>query len=143
MWRSVVDGSSNYQIKRLRKFDSTFQQVVKKHYRKDKKNLKRFIETVERHIELELAVEPCDTSVSDAEPFPKTSAVEGFELRKKRWRNLPGLQGKSKYGRLIFLVDKAAMIVYLVWFYTHAEFPSRPPDKSLKIEISQITNTQD
>lgn len=138
MWRQVVDGFNSYRLRSSKKFDTTFQSVIKKHYRKDKKNRQAFKSLIQRYVEVELTANPCGNEISDAEPFPDNSYRQNCQLRKKRWRNLPVLRGKSKYGRLIFLVDTQTKIVHLLWLYTHSEFPKRPPEKALGTAIDQI-----
>lgn len=134
------NGSNNYQIRRLKKFEITYEALIKKHYRKDTKGRKEFQELVENYLR-ELEISPCSDCVSDNEPFPSNTAEQDFEFRKKRWRRLPRLQGAARFGRLLFIVCHSKRIVYLIWIYTHAEYQepkSRPPDKDLKVEVNLI-----
>ena len=135
-----ADGSSKYQIKRLGKFEGTYQALIKKHYRRDAKAREKFEYLVEDFVK-EVENSPCSDCVSDPEPFPASTAEQGFEFRKKRWRRLPGLQGAARFGRLLFVVYHPKKIVYLVWIYTHAEYQepkSRPPDKDLEVEVNLV-----
>ena len=134
------DGSNKYQIRRLGKFKDTYRALVKKHYRRDAKAKEKFEHLVENFLK-EVEASPCSAHVSDPESFPASTAEQGFEFRKKRWRGLPGLQGAARYGRLLFVVYHPKKIVYLVWIYTHAEYQepkSRPPDKELKFEVNFV-----
>lgn len=98
-----VNGSNNYQIRCLGKFESTYQALIKKHYRRDAKAKGKFEQLVEEFIK-EAENNPCSNCVSDPEPFPAGTANQGFEFRKKRWRRLPGLRGAARFGRLLFVV---------------------------------------
>ncbi|MDL5048348.1 hypothetical protein QQ054_20270 [Oscillatoria amoena NRMC-F 0135] len=109
--------------------------MIKKHYRKNTQAKQELEELIDNYL-LQLEVNPCSSTVSDDEGFPKGTAESDFEFRKKRWRRLPGLQGAARYGRLLFVVCHPKKIVYLVWIYTHAEFELRPPDKELKEQIN-------
>jgi hypothetical protein len=130
--------SDGYQIERLPKFERTLKDLIKKHYRRNKSDLQKFEELIENCLENELKLDPCSDKASDSLPFPAGTAEQGFEFRKKRWRNLPGLKGAAKFGRLIFLVYHPLKIVYLIWIYTHEEFQepnSQPPAKELKEQV--------
>lgn len=132
------NGSTNYQIKHLTKFDRTYAALIKKYYRKNAKAREEF-EQIIADYKKELEINPCLDSVSDAEPFPANTAEPDFDFRKKRWRRLPGLQGAARLGRLLFIVCHSRKTVYLMWIYTHAEYQepnSRPSDKELKAEIN-------
>jgi hypothetical protein len=65
------------------------------------------------------------------EPWPKGSFREGWELWKLEF-GMPSLKGESGEGRLIYLIDTEGSAVYLLWIYTHSEFKTRPPDKSIR-----------
>lgn len=77
------NGSNNYQIRRLKKFDITYEALIKKHYRKDTKGRKEFQELVEDYLK-KLEFDPCSDCISDKEPFPSDTAEQDFEFRKKR-----------------------------------------------------------
>lgn len=141
MQTTRVNGSANYQIKRLAKFDTTYKALVKKHYRRDAKAKAEFEQLIEDFVSKELTVNPCSDSVSNPEPFPSDTSEQDFEFRKKRWRRLPGLRGAARFGRLLFVVYHPKRMVYLIWIYTHAEYQepnSRPPDKELKVEVNLV-----
>ncbi|MGK7891501.1 MAG: hypothetical protein AB4042_19395 [Leptolyngbyaceae cyanobacterium] len=53
---------------------------------------------------------------------------------------MPGLQGASACGRLMYLVDRERRLVVPVWIYTHAEFDGRPPDDRLSTELRDAMN---
>lgn len=135
-----MNGSQLYQIKFLQKFEKTYKELIKKHYKKNKKAQKEFCNLIQNFLENQAFLEnPSSQDFSDSLNFPSDTAEEGFEFRKKRWRRLPSLQGAARFGRLIFLIYHPRKIVYLVWIYTHAEFQkpkSQPPDKDLKRQIN-------
>ena len=134
------DKSTEYQIKRLPKFERTLKDLIKNHYRRNKSDLQKFEALIEDCVENELRLDPCSDKTSDSLTFPAGTAEQGFEFRKKRWRNLPGLKGAAKFGRLIFLVYHPLRIVYLIWIYTHEEFQkppdTQPPAKELKEQVN-------
>lgn len=144
------DKPDDYFIKRLPKFERTFSDLIKKHYRRNKTDCQKFQELIDHYIENELKLNPCSDQVSDSLSFPAGTAEQGFEFRKKRWRNLPGLRGSAKFGRLIFLVYHPLKVVYLIWIYTHEEFQepqAQPPAKELKEQVKiarlEVENTKD
>jgi hypothetical protein len=133
------DKSDNYCIEKLPKFERTFSDLIKRHYRRNKTDRCNFEELVNSYIENELKLNPCSNEVSDSLSFLAGTAEQGFEFRKKRWRNLPGLRGSAKFGRLIFLVYHPLKRIYLIWIYTHEEFQephSQPPAKELKEQVN-------
>lgn len=132
-------GSETYQIKRCQKFDSSYAHLVKRHYRRNKRELDKFEELIDEFV-TGLATNPCPDD-SSRESFPGNSAGEGLELRKKRWQRLPGLQGSARYGRLFYIIDHIRKCVHLLWIYTHAEYgepKSQPPQKELAREINIV-----
>ncbi|MFN6562684.1 MAG: hypothetical protein RMY28_023205 [Nostoc sp. ChiSLP01] len=140
MQREDRDDSNSYQIRKLARYERTYEALLKKHYRKDAKSRKEFEQVIEDLLE-ELRINPCSNEISELEPFPAKTADPTIEFRKKRWRRLPGLQGAARFGRLIFVVCEQKKLVYLVWIYTHAEYSepnSRPPDQELKAEINYV-----
>lgn len=132
-----VTGSEDYQILPLANFDGSYEKLIKVHYQRDKKNREKFISTVSDFLKI-IRKYPCDNRFSDSEGFPGKSNNSGLELRKKRWKKLPGLDGISKHGRLIFTVDKTNKKVYLMWIYTHKQFKKRPPEEDLRKQIEKI-----
>lgn len=135
-----TNGSNSYQVRRVPRFDRSYDALIKKHYRRNKKAKQEFEQIVKDFIK-EVEDISCLDRISDLEPFPSKTAEAGFEFRKKRWRRLPGLEGSARFCRLIFLVCHPKKRLYLIWIYTHAEFSepnSRPPDKDLRDEISFI-----
>jgi hypothetical protein len=134
-----ADGCKNYQIRNLRKFEITYKNLIKTHYRKNKQDRALFEEMFLNYLD-NLENDPLSEDTCPGEQFPNGTAEEGYYLRKKRWRNLPGLEGGARFGRLIFLVCKLQRVVYLLWIYTHADHSdqkSRPPDKELAALISE------
>jgi len=134
-----ANGCKNYQVKNLHKFETTYKDLLKNHYRKNQQDRSLFENMFSSYLE-NLENDPCSKEVSDKESFPNGTAEQGYFLRKKRWRNLPGLRGTARFGRLIFLVCDPKKVVYLIWIYTHADHSdqkSRPSDKDLAALISE------
>lgn len=134
-----MDGYEAYQIKPLIRFEKSFADIIKAHYRKDKKARNAFEELIESYI-IQIQDNPTSDDISDKEAFPKGSYESEFEFRKIRF-NCPGLRGQAKYGRFMYVVYKPKRLVYLMWIYTHAEFGqknTRPPDEFLKEELKTI-----
>ncbi len=137
-----ADGCKNYQLKNLRKFETTYKDLLKNHYRKSRQDKILFEEMFLSYLD-NLEKYPCSKEVSDEEKFPNGTAEQGYFLRKKRWTNLPGLQGRARLGRLIFLVCDPIKVVYLIWIYTHADQSDqklRPSDKELRALILEAKN---
>lgn len=137
-----MDGCEAYQIKPLTRFEISYKQIIKKHYRKDQRARDAFEEMVDSYIS-QLQETPSSNDISDDEGFPKGEYSQDFEFRKIRF-SLPGLRGQAKYGRLMYVVYKPKCLVYLMWIYTHEEFGGknktnkRPPDPDLKREFNLI-----
>lgn len=125
-----MSGCEAYQIKPLEKFESSFEKLIKSHYRKNKRARNSFEELIESFIE-ELRNNPSSNSISEDEGFPKDCYKPEFQFRKIRFR-MPELQGAAKFGRLMYVVHEAQRVVYLVWVYTHEEFAKRPSDDELR-----------
>jgi hypothetical protein len=127
-----VSISAIYRLKVSEKFETSFEKLIKSHYKKDAKSRARFEGIIGSFFD-----EVChDHKSGDLEPFPDGLITEGYELRKKRW-NLPGLRGAAKKGRLIYLVKKhkdselseesQEGYIYILWIYTHEEY-GKPPN---------------
>ena len=127
-----MSGSAIYQIKRSTKFETSYSSLVKTHYRKNRQGIKDFEGNFKKYLKT-LREDPYRDS--DREPFPANTYHSGFELRKKRWKRLPGLDGTARLGRLIFMIHESSKTVYLLWIYTHAEFEKRPPASELSGEV--------
>jgi hypothetical protein len=63
--------------------------------------------------------------------FPKKVCSAGFLLYKKSWAKLPGLEGKSKCGRLIYLECTEQRLILPLCIYTHAEWEKQVSAKEL------------
>lgn len=130
-----MTGSENYQIKRSPKFEASYKSLIKSHYRKNKQAREKFEKTLTDYF---VCLRDNPLEISDKEKFPNGYSVDGMELRKKRWRSLPGLSGAAQYGRLLFLVDRGSHIIYLLWIYTHEEFKKTPPAREIGEQIKYI-----
>ncbi|KYC41659.1 hypothetical protein WA1_16580 [Scytonema hofmannii PCC 7110] len=130
-----MSGCITYQIKRLDKFESSFDKLVKAHYRKNKRARSSFENLIDYFID-ELRKNP-SFELSDDENFPKGCNKIDFQFRKIRF-NMPELQGAARYGRLMYIVHEPQHTVYLLWVYTHEEFRKRPGDDELRREFNSI-----
>ena len=133
-----MSGCKTYRIELLQRYEDSFEKLIAEHYRRNNKGKKKFEDLITAYINNELRIKPLDNNTSDSETFPPKSAKEGYFFRKKRWRNLPDLQGSEKWGRLIYVVAPSECVVYLVWIYTHKQYERRPPDSSLKQDLCEI-----
>ncbi|MBD2018779.1 hypothetical protein H6F43_01095 [Leptolyngbya sp. FACHB-36] len=134
-----MSGSEVYQVVRMRKFETSYESLIKHHYKRDKKSRAIFERLLEDFL-AELCVNPRPNN-ADLQAFPANSREEGFEFWKKRWSSLPGLRGAAKFGRLLYVVCEPKRLVYLFWIYTHEEYGeprSQPPAKDLSREIDSI-----
>ncbi|MDB9311594.1 hypothetical protein PN462_00670 [Spirulina sp. CS-785/01] len=131
---SLESGSLAYKIKPSEKFKTSFVALRKSHYKKSKKLQTQFKETIQKKVE-EISSEP---RCADLEPIPSNLKLpEHLELRKLHFK-MPNLQGESRQGRLIYIVNHEKQEIDLVWLYTHKEFQKRPSDKNLQQVILDI-----
>ncbi|MBK4730260.1 hypothetical protein JJD41_10355 [Oxynema sp. CENA135] len=129
--------SDLFQIVFSSNFEASLKKLLKKHYRKNnvgRENLINIIENIIRQLSIAPRVRP---PIGHLEPFPKGMSVEGYELWKLEFK-MPQLQGASREGRLIYLLNTQAQKVVVVWIYTHAEFEKRPDNSNLKILLKEI-----
>jgi hypothetical protein len=99
--------------------------------RHDKKGIEKFREHVEKMLE-DLLAWPQIAGLR-SEPFPPKTAenVEGWTLHKLEF-SCPRANGSQRQGRLMILVNLAERLIRPIYIYTHAQFPGRVPDGSLK-----------
>lgn len=127
--------SVQYDLVLSDKFNSSLEQLLKAHYRRDKKAYRAFIDLLENF--KKEVVE--NFEIGAPMPFPCRDPINNCQLRKQRWQKLPGLSGGSKRGRLIYLVDTERKIITFVWIYTHEEFKTQPPDRELHKVITSAS----
>ncbi|MEC4984700.1 MAG: hypothetical protein SAJ37_15890 [Oscillatoria sp. PMC 1068.18] len=133
---SSASGLPAYQIKPVHKFERSYKELLKRHYKKSKKAQQLFQSKINQIVK-DLSDDPFLLN-SKSEPIPgKLNKLEEWEFRKYYFK-MPNLQGASGQGRLIYLVNKNERMILLVWIYTHEEFAKRPPDNILK-QILQDT----
>ena len=133
-----MSGCEIYRIEPLQRFSDSFEILINRHYRHNETAREKFEDLVSSYINNELIIKPLKNETSNSEPFPPKTAKQGVYFRKKRWNNLPYLDGKSKYGRLMYAVVPSKCTVYLIWIYTHKEFDGRPSDRDLKQDLLEI-----
>lgn len=129
-----------YKVIRHEKLEITQSQIIKTHYRKNKRGKEEFENLVDSFLqELEVEPRPADAV---REPLPSRKCLpESCEFWKMKWRPLPGLYGQAAFGRLMYLIFEDKKIVVPFWLYTHAEYgkpKSRPPSEDILKEIKKI-----
>ncbi len=127
-----MTNSGSFRTKRLENFDRTYKALIKSHYRKNRQAREDFEKLIARYISLLRSDPRPPPPFGGMEPWPSSSYREGWELRKLHF-GLPGYSGQAGDGRLIYMIDLEGSAVYFIWIYTHAEFPTRPPDKPLRL----------
>lgn len=126
-----MTSSGSFQTRRLENFNRSYKALIKAHYRKNRQAREDFEKRVVKYLSL-LRSDPCPPPpFGRVEPWPKGSYREGWQLWKLDF-DMPGLGGAAKHGRLIYMIHDEESTVYLLWIYTHSEFPGRPPEKSLR-----------
>lgn len=128
-----------YIMRAANRYESTLSNLIKKHYKRERKGKEKFKEQLDEFYD-DLLISPHDTRVGKSEKFPKDCHKEKIYLKKRRWCRLPGLNGESSKGRIIYLIDERFKIVTLLWAYTHREYKLRPPENELKEEIEKAYN---
>lgn len=124
-----MNGSPQFRVKHSERFDRTYRDFLKEHYKKNRKAAREFEELIARIVSA-LAVDPRHRA-SRLEPWPAGASQPGWELRKLEFPT-PGLTGDPGQGRLIYVVHNEHKLIMLAWIYTHKQFSGRPPDISLK-----------
>jgi hypothetical protein len=129
-----------YKVIRHEKLDITQSQIIKTHYRKNRRGEKDFKNLVDSFLQ-GLEAEP-RVAGAVQEPQPSRKCLpEGCEFWKMKWRPLPGLYGQAAFGRLMYLIFEDKKIVVPFWIYTHAEYgkpKSRPPSEDILKEMKKI-----
>lgn len=130
--------SQTYQIVTWHKFETTRDNLVKAHYKRNKKKGSEFNTLLDDFLK-GLTIDPRPQD-ADCEPCPnKSNLPPDCEFRKMKWRGFPGLEGSARYGRLLYLVFENKKLVYPLWVYTHAEYgdlKARPPAKEIRQELT-------
>lgn len=130
-----MPGCEIYSTKPLDKFKSTLSNLVKKHYKKNKRAKSDFEKLVYEYFDI-LRKNPY-FSGSDSEGFPKGHYKPDFGFRKIRFI-MPELEGGSRKGRLMYVVHESSCTVFPFWIYTHEEHPKRPNDNEIAKELLKI-----
>lgn len=133
--------SKSYQIKPSANFETSYQKLIRSHYRKAPQALERFnsfVSELLRGLTLKPRLGP---PYSYREPWPKGSNREGWELW-KFYFDMPGFTGASGQARLMYLIHEESLTVHPLWVYTHAEFEGRPADKDLQKVLKRLMSQQ-
>ena len=134
-----MSGTNRYSIGHSNSYEKTLTGILKDHYKRDKKARGEFGELL-GDLLTQLTIDP--RAAGDQERWPKGTSREGWHFRKARF-NMPGLRGKCRHGRLMYLIDSENYAVIPFIIYTHDEYGSqrmtRPPDKELKRMIEEHT----
>lgn len=126
-----MTGSGAYQTKPLNNFTTSYAKLVKKHYRKKRKDREGFEKLIEGFLRIMRSSPEPPAHLGHSEPWPHGAAEEGFDLRKLHF-DMPGIRGAAGEGRLMYLIAEEERVVYLVWIYTHDEFEKRPPEREIR-----------
>ncbi len=79
---------------------------------------------------------------SAGESWPGNFGCPRWNLRKFKLP-MPGVKGASARGRLLYIVDRQAREIYLLWIYTHQEFIKQPPTTDLKKAVKDLVRHLD
>ncbi len=139
-----MNDSQPYQIVEYLNFSNDRKDLLKTHYRRDRKQGCVFDSLIDSYLDqikdapfLSVLL-PLDSKATIAnEPFPENAFLEGLVFRKIRFI-MPGLFKLARYGRLIYVVYSAEFLIFPICLYTHLKYPKRPPDKDLKRELTLI-----
>lgn len=137
MWETVVDeleqnSTADYQILESRKFEITKENLIKKHYKKNRQGKADF-EKIIQDFHDSLRNNPAPQGSVSVPNFSTRfkSFPDAPELRKMKWSRLPSLQGAARYGRCLYLVFYQRRIICPIWLYTHQEYESQPPSQDM------------
>lgn len=137
-----MSGSQAFEIQANDGFLQSVKALIREHYgKKNRKGEDEF------RAELEAILASLCRQVrplrSRPEPWPRTgdtsAYAETFEFCKLEFTP-PRLAGAASCGRLMYLIDRTAGLVWPVTVYTHGQFPGRPSDKSLDELITAVIN---
>ena len=127
-----MSGSSAFHIEPTVSFVESMGVLEKETYgRHGKKGIDEFRDAVGKLLE-DLLGWPQVAGLRQ-EPFPPNTAanVAGWTFHKLTF-TCPRVNGPQRQGRLMILVNLADRLIRPVYIYTHAQFPGRVPDGSLK-----------
>jgi hypothetical protein len=135
----------NYRVRLSKRFETSYQRILKRYYKKDKRGAAEFDKVVNDFTRL-LQANPRNNppiarefnaliELCEPERWPSKSARHDSELWKARIK-LPRLGGAVREGRVLYLLNVSAQRVELIWIYTHQDYAKRPPDA----EIEKILN---
>ncbi len=134
-----MSGTEKYSIKRSNSYLRSLTSLLKDHYKHDKKarlDFKNLLDDVLTQLTNDPHVP------GDQERWPKGTSRQGWQFRKARF-NMPGLRGKCRRGRLMYLIDLENCVVIPLIVYTHEEEPTRPSEGNLKRMIEEHTLQED
>ncbi len=127
-----MSGSSDFLIDPGPSFAESIVALRKATYgRNDKKGIEQLDEAIEAMLE-KLFNWPHVAGLRP-EPFPAkvASNIEGWTLHKLEF-SCPRANGAQRQGRLVILTNLTERLIRPVYIYTHAQFPGRIPDGSLR-----------
>jgi len=127
-----VGGSSDFHIDPGPSFADSIVALRKAAYgRHDKKGIEQLDAAIEAMLE-SLFNWPHVAGLREESFPPKTAAkVDGWTLHKLEF-SCPRVNGAQRQGRLMILVNLNERLIRPIYIYTHAQFPGRVPDGSLK-----------
>lgn len=136
-----MSGSSNFHIEPTQSFEDSLVALEKATYgRHNKKGIEKFRESVVTILDSLLGWP--QIAGLRPEPFPPKTAqnVQGWTLHKLEF-SCPRANGPQRQGRLMILVNLTEHLIRPVYIYTHAQFPGRIPDGSLKDLVIKATQS--
>lgn len=135
-----MSDEDSFDIRYSNKFESTYKGIFRTHYRQNTTAGDEFEEFFDA-LEEALAIDPCvQGSVSVS--WPGNFGCPGWNLRKFKLP-MPGLRGASARGRLLYILNRQAREIYLLWIYTHQEFIKQPPTTDLKKAVKDLVRHLD
>jgi hypothetical protein len=130
-----MSGLGKRQPAQVAWFKQSLELLESRYYKKDPENLTKFREAI-RDLVIFLSHQS-SPSRKDLEPWPSKTAVDNFIFAKADFR-LPGHDGATARGRLMYLHQTDALKVYLVWIYNHDQYPTRPHDDDIKRALKEV-----
>jgi hypothetical protein len=102
---------------------------TKAHFKKNPQAHERF-ELLLETILIRLTSEPTLQGFAFTEPLPKNFVLESGRFM-KLYFDCRDLQNAAKAVRIMYIWDIDHNEVVLLWLYSHAEYPKRPPDRDI------------
>lgn len=129
--------SDAYRLKLSPRWTRSLKAFLKTHFRKKPDAVDEFNQTIERLVTAILR-DPSLNGHGELEGWPHKSFVPGWIFRKVRF-HIDALDGAARAVRLMYLEHVERREIVLVWFYSHAEFETRPEPADLARALREAT----